>query len=53
MAVTGVDTRALTRHIREQGAMRAVVRDRDRAEPLREAALQKLPRMGGRDLAAR
>jgi len=25
MAVTGVDTRALTRHIREQGAMRAVV----------------------------
>ena len=52
MAVTGVDTRAVTRHIRERGAMRAVVStETGDVETLREAAL-RVPPMGGRDLAA-
>ena len=52
MAVTGVDTRALTRHIRERGAMRAVVSTRSAdAEALRAAA-RRVPQMAGRDLAA-
>jgi len=52
LAVTGVDTRALTRHIREAGAMRAVVSTQtDDAKRLRELARQ-VPSMTGRDLAA-
>jgi carbamoyl-phosphate synthase small subunit len=51
LAVSGVDTRALTRHIREQGALRAVVStETGDARHLRKAA-QGLPRMGGLDLA--
>ena len=51
LAVTGVDTRALTRHIREAGAMRAVVSTETAdVKHLRQAA-QKLPVMGGLDLA--
>ena len=52
MAVTGVDTRAVTRHIRERGALRAVVStETGDVETLRAAAL-RVPAMGGRDLAA-
>jgi carbamoyl-phosphate synthase small subunit len=51
LAVSGVDTRALTRHIREKGALRAVVStETDDVKHLRKAA-QGLPRMGGLDLA--
>jgi carbamoyl-phosphate synthase small subunit len=51
LAVSGVDTRALTRHIREQGALRAVVSTESTdLKHLRKAA-QGLPRMGGLDLA--
>ena len=51
LAVSGVDTRALTRHIREKGALRAVVStERSDARHLRKAA-QGLPKMGGLDLA--
>ena len=51
LAVSGVDTRALTRHIREKGALRAVVTTEARsAKDLRKAA-QGLPAMGGLDLA--
>jgi carbamoyl-phosphate synthase small subunit len=51
LAVTGVDTRALTRHIREKGALRAVVSTDVRGvKELRKAA-QGLPVMGGLDLA--
>ncbi len=51
LAVTGVDTRALTRHIREKGALRAVVStDVGDVKHLRKAA-QGLPVMGGLDLA--
>ncbi len=51
MALTGLDTRALTRHIRESGAMRAVAStETDDVRYLRKAA-QGLPVMGGLDLA--
>ena len=51
LAVSGVDTRALTRHIRDKGALRAVVStETDDVRHLRKAA-QGLPRMGGLDLA--
>jgi carbamoyl-phosphate synthase small subunit len=51
LAVSGVDTRALTRHIREKGAPRAVVStETSDVKHLRKAA-QGLPRMGGLDLA--
>ncbi len=51
LAVSGVDTRALTRHIREKGALRAVVStEAAGVRDLRKAA-QGLPAMGGLDLA--
>jgi carbamoyl-phosphate synthase small subunit len=51
LAVGGVDTRALTRHIRDKGALRAVVStETSDAKDLRKAA-QSLPKMGGLDLA--
>ena len=51
LAVSDVDTRALTRHIREKGALRAVVStETDDVRHLRKAA-QGLPRMSGLDLA--
>ena len=51
LAVTGVDTRALTRHIRDKGALRAVVStETGDVKHLRKAA-QGLPVMGGLDLA--
>jgi carbamoyl-phosphate synthase small subunit len=51
LAVSGVDTRALTRHIREKGALRAVVStDTTDVRHLRRAA-QGLPKMSGLDLA--
>ena len=50
LAVTGVDTRALTRHIREAGALRAVVStETGDVKHLRKAALG-LPQMSGLDL---
>jgi len=51
LAVSGVDTRALTRHVREHGALRAVVStDSDDVRDLRRRA-QRLPAMAGLDLA--
>jgi len=50
--VTGIDTRALVRHLRERGAMRgAIVTD---GTPAEQAAAQiaSLPEMAGQDLAA-
>lgn len=49
----GVDTRRLTRHIRERGAMRGVIAEGK--EPSRELTgqLQASPRMDGLDLASR
>jgi carbamoyl-phosphate synthase small subunit len=52
LAVSGVDTRALTRHIRSRGALRAVISTED-LDPvsLKKRAL-RLPRMAGLDLAS-
>ena len=54
LAVSGVDTRALTRHVREAGALRAVVVD---AGPRRRVAARRkarrLPSMAGLDLAGK
>jgi carbamoyl-phosphate synthase small subunit len=51
LAVSEVDTRALTRHIREQGALRAVVStESNDVRDLRRRA-QRLPQMAGLDLA--
>ena len=52
LAVGGVDTRALTRHIRSQGALRAVVSTDDLDVSSLRRRAQKLPRMAGLDLAS-
>ncbi|MBQ3060514.1 MAG: glutamine-hydrolyzing carbamoyl-phosphate synthase small subunit [Desulfovibrio sp.] len=51
--VEGLDTRALTRHLRDNGAMRGIISTREQdAEALREKALA-LPPMQGSALAGR
>jgi carbamoyl-phosphate synthase small subunit len=50
-AITGVDTRALVRHIREAGAMRGGIFPRSVAEPHARALIAAEPSMTGRDLA--
>ena len=53
LAVSGVDTRALTRHLRDQGALRGVVStDGGDVKSLRAAA-RSLPAMTGLDLAGK
>jgi carbamoyl-phosphate synthase small subunit len=51
-ALSGIDTRALVRHLRQQGAMRGVVSDRCSAEELEalRAELLAQPEMAGRAL---
>jgi carbamoyl-phosphate synthase small subunit len=51
--VTGVDTRRLTRHIREKGAMRGVVALGDAPTDAVRAILAASPSMAGLDLASR
>jgi carbamoyl-phosphate synthase small subunit len=50
-AVTGVDTRALVRHIRDRGAMRGGVFDGSTAERDAMERVRSEPPMDGRDLA--
>jgi carbamoyl-phosphate synthase small subunit len=50
-AITGVDTRALVRHIRDKGAMRGGVFLGEFAEPDAMALVMEEPPMTGRDLA--
>ena len=50
-AVTGVDTRALVRHIRDRGAMRGGVFDAGMAEEDARGLLEAEPPMAGQDLA--
>jgi carbamoyl-phosphate synthase small subunit len=50
-AITGVDTRALVRHIREQGAMRGGVFPAELSEEEARVLVEAEPRMDGRDLA--
>jgi len=49
--LAGVDTRAVTRHIREAGAMRAVLAPADVAIETARERLRAEPDMSGRDLA--
>lgn len=51
--VAGIDTRALTRHIRSEGAMRAAVYWGDFSEAEMAARLEGTPSMAGQDLASR
>jgi len=51
--ITGVDTRRLTRHIREKGAMRGVVAVGDAPTDAVRAVLAASPSMEGLDLASR
>jgi carbamoyl-phosphate synthase small subunit len=50
-ALTGVDTRALVRHIRDKGAMRGGVFGAEVPEPAARERLLEEPSMTGRDLA--
>jgi len=50
-AITGVDTRALVRHIRDRGAMRGGVFPADMPEDEARALIEAEPPMAGRDLA--
>ena len=50
-AITGLDTRALVRHIRDRGAMRGGVFPGDLAEAEARALIEEEPSMDGRDLA--
>jgi carbamoyl-phosphate synthase small subunit len=50
-AITGVDTRALVRHIRDRGAMRGGIFPAQLGEDDARAALAAEPPMDGRDLA--
>jgi len=52
LAVGGIDTRALTRHIRSHGALRAVVSTDDPDIGSLRRRAQKLPHMSGLDLAS-
>jgi carbamoyl-phosphate synthase small subunit len=51
VGITGVDTRALTRHIRSQGAMRGAVADAADDPEALLARIREQPPMEGRDLA--
>jgi carbamoyl-phosphate synthase small subunit len=50
-AITGVDTRALVRHIRDKGSMRGGIFPADVPEAQARAAVDAEPPMSGRDLA--
>ena len=52
-AVEGLDTRALTRHIRNKGAMRGVISTSERRVEILRARAQALPAMTGRNLVSR
>jgi carbamoyl-phosphate synthase small subunit len=49
--ITGVDTRALVRHIRDKGSMRGGIFPADTPEADAHAAIEAEPSMSGRDLA--
>ncbi len=50
-ALTGIDTRALVRHIRDKGAMRGGIFPSGTAEPRARERIMAEPPMAGRDLA--
>jgi carbamoyl-phosphate synthase small subunit len=52
VAISGIDTRRLTRHLRERGAMRAVISTTDLDPASLVAKAQAAPGLVGRDLVA-
>jgi carbamoyl-phosphate synthase small subunit len=48
--LSGIDTRALTRHIRTRGAMRAILTSTEGEPPDAERVRKEVPRMAGADL---
>ncbi|MES2305888.1 MAG: glutamine-hydrolyzing carbamoyl-phosphate synthase small subunit [Gemmatimonadota bacterium] len=50
--ITGVDTRQLTRHLRERGSMRGVIAEGSEPSPTLRAELLASPSMEGLDLAS-
>jgi carbamoyl-phosphate synthase small subunit len=50
--LTGIDTRALVRHLRERGAMRGAVVTDGTSPTVAAARIAALPQMAGQDLAA-
>ena len=52
-AIEGIDTRRLTRHLRERGAMRGVIAEGTEPSPALSAQLLASPSMEGLDLASR
>ncbi|MGV8082525.1 MAG: glutamine-hydrolyzing carbamoyl-phosphate synthase small subunit [Coriobacteriia bacterium] len=52
IAIEGIDTRRLTKHLRERGAMRAVISTTDLDEQALVAKAQASPGLVGRDLVA-
>ncbi len=53
LAVSGIDTRKLVRHIREQGAMNAVITSEDKTLEELQAILKAAPAMKGMELASK
>ena len=53
VAIAEIDTRALVRHIRQQGAMRAVIASGETDRELLVEKARQAPEMVGRDLASR
>ncbi len=49
LAIEGIDTRALTRHLREKGAMKAIISTEDFNEESLNEKLMKVPSMEGSD----
>jgi carbamoyl-phosphate synthase small subunit len=50
-AISGIDTRALVRHLRDKGAMRGGIFPAEMAEPQARELIDAEPPMAGRDLA--
>lgn len=52
LAIEGIDTRALTRHLRDKGAMKAIISTTDFDPKVLKAKLDAAPSMEGADLVA-
>jgi len=49
LAIEGIDTRALTRHLREKGAMKAIISTEDLGKESLKEKMDKVPTMEGAD----
>ena len=53
VAISGIDTRKLVKHIRENGAMNAIISSEEISEEEMQSKLKLLPSMKGRELASK